>query len=443
MPKNIVICCDGTGNQFGECNSNVVKIYAALAIDEDQIGYYHPGVGTMGAPTARNKLESSWSRIKGLAFGAGFRDNVLDAYRYLMDNYEDGDRIFLFGFSRGAYTVRALAALLYGYGLLCAGNEGHIPYVWRLLVSELKKKRRANLPQIDVQAGFKETFSHKHLNLYFVGLWDTVSSIGWISEPLQLLYMAQNPLVKIGRHAISIDERRCFYQDNLWGKALEDQDILQVWFPGVHSDVGGSYDQIESGLSNIALRWLLEEAKKVGVKTNPSHEQLIFGQIKDNPASSLFQAPNNPPTIHDQLKGAWWLLEIFPHRFYSKDLGREQWRIPLGRRRDIPELSLVHPSVKTLMREPSLNYIPANLPESALVPVAPRAEAIQQQCKIKTDISGYFLFDPLRKFGAPSDGHTNSGKKMATATTVAVGLIAVGCAIGLVKHLFFNPLPRF
>src|ERR1700674_4497018 len=105
MPKNIVICCDGTGNEFGgDCNSNVVKLYSTLVINETQVGYYHPGVGTMGSPTARNRLEKRWSRVKGLAFGAGLTANVADAYRYLMNVYADGDNVYLFGFSRGSYT---------------------------------------------------------------------------------------------------------------------------------------------------------------------------------------------------------------------------------------------------------------------------------------------------------------------------------------------------
>ncbi|MGB6800786.1 MAG: DUF2235 domain-containing protein, partial [Candidatus Sulfotelmatobacter sp.] len=133
MGKNIVICCDGTGNEFGEHNSNVVKLYSALIIDgKRQVGYYHPGVGTMGAPSAHNKISEAWSVVTGLAFGAGLLANVGDAYRYLMNVYEDGDRVYLFGFSRGAYTVRALAGVIHMFGLLCPGNNGLIPYIIRL-----------------------------------------------------------------------------------------------------------------------------------------------------------------------------------------------------------------------------------------------------------------------------------------------------------------------
>ena len=124
MSKNIVICCDGTGNEYGDHNSNVVKVYRTLVInDAQQVAYYHPGVGTMGAPTARNRLEKVWTMLTGLAFGGGLLDNVADAYRYLMEIYKDGDQVYLFGFSRGAYTVRALAGLLHMFGLLCPGSR--------------------------------------------------------------------------------------------------------------------------------------------------------------------------------------------------------------------------------------------------------------------------------------------------------------------------------
>src|SRR5262245_60564890 len=116
MPKNIVICCDGTGNEFGETNSNVVKLYRVLVQDyQTQVAYYHPGLGTMGAPSALGKLAQWWTKVKGLAFGYGLKDNIGDAYSYLMETYQPGDSVYLFGFSRGAYTVRALAAMLYMY----------------------------------------------------------------------------------------------------------------------------------------------------------------------------------------------------------------------------------------------------------------------------------------------------------------------------------------
>jgi uncharacterized protein (DUF2235 family) len=158
VPKNIVICCDGTRNEFGDHNSNVVKLYGTLIIDgRRQIGYYHPGVGTMGAPTARNRISKAWSIVMGLAFGAGLLSNVGDAYRYLMNVYEDGDRVFLFGFSRGAYTARALAGVLHMFGLLCPGNDGlsHIFLIARKTAA-LRKSQPVIQPVVAVSYTYLE-----------------------------------------------------------------------------------------------------------------------------------------------------------------------------------------------------------------------------------------------------------------------------------------------
>jgi uncharacterized protein (DUF2235 family) len=117
-PKGIFVCCDGTGNEFAakdslNGNSNVVKLYTALKLDNQQVAYYHPGVGTLGDP-GKKGLARKWSVVKGLAFGSGFQDNVLDAYRYLMQHYADGDKVYIFGFSRrvhGSGAGRAAARI--------------------------------------------------------------------------------------------------------------------------------------------------------------------------------------------------------------------------------------------------------------------------------------------------------------------------------------------
>ncbi|MGB6480633.1 MAG: DUF2235 domain-containing protein, partial [Candidatus Sulfotelmatobacter sp.] len=305
MGKNIVICCDGTGNEFGEHNSNVVKLYSALIIDgKRQVGYYHPGVGTMGAPSAHNKISEAWSVVTGLAFGAGLLANVGDAYRYLMNVYEDGDRVYLFGFSRGAYTVRALAGVIHMFGLLCPGNNGLIPYIIRLYAK--RTRNAAGMKNtFEVADGFKFAFC-RDCPLYFVGVWDTVSSVGWIWDPLKLPYTGQNPEIINGRHAVSIDERRCYFRNNLWGDQLPGQNIKQVWFAGVHSDVGGSYAAAESGLSQIALEWMLCEAVPLGLLVDPGKTDQILARVPPTtiPPPAPVQ-PNPAQKIHDSLTGGW------------------------------------------------------------------------------------------------------------------------------------------
>src|SRR6516225_4601020 len=115
-----------------------------------------------------------------------------------------------------------------------------------------------------IAAQFQETFSRK-CPIYFLGVWDTVNSVGWVYNPTIIPFTQNNPAIQIARHAISLDEHRAFYRQNLLGDGRPGQDFKQVWFAGVHSDVGGSYPEAESGLSKIALRWMLDEARTAGL----------------------------------------------------------------------------------------------------------------------------------------------------------------------------------
>jgi uncharacterized protein (DUF2235 family) len=171
MAKKIVICCDGTGNEFGESKSNVVKLYKMLVHDDSQIAYYHPGVGTMGSRNALTAISKWWTKVIGLAFGYGISDNIADAYQFLMRTYEPDDTLYVFGFSRGAYTARALCGMLHIIGLLREDNEGLIPYSIRML-------KEKNI-DFGVAADFKKTFC-RECQTHFVGVWDTVSSVGWV-----------------------------------------------------------------------------------------------------------------------------------------------------------------------------------------------------------------------------------------------------------------------
>jgi len=359
VPKNIVICFDGTGNEFGDHNSNVVKLYNTLVIDgRRQVGYYHPGVGTMGSPTAHNKISSAWSIVMGLAFGAGLLTNVADAYRYLMNVYEDGDNVFLFGFSRGAFTARALAGVLHMFGLLFPGNEGLIPYITRLYAK--KTRDAAGMTHtFKVADGFKSTFC-RHCPLHLVGVWDTVSSVGWVWNPLKLAYTGQNPDMANGRHAISIDERRCYFRNNLWGAQLPNQTLKQVWFSGVHSDVGGSYADAESGLSQITLEWMLCEAVSLGLLVDRERAEQVLGRVPPPPP---IVSPDPAARIHNSLTSVWWILEFLPHSYYDPTKKKSRWRIPLGAPRFIPDGSVLHETVhQKLQVDP--NYKPPNMPNN-------------------------------------------------------------------------------
>jgi uncharacterized protein (DUF2235 family) len=363
MAKNIVICCDGTGNEYGDRNSNVVNLYRALVLnDARQVAYYHPGVGTEGSPTSRNRLEAAFSMVMGLGFGEGLLSYVGDAYRFLMNEYAEGDQIFLFGFSRGAYTVRALSGMIHMYGLLHLGNEGMIPYILKMYARHTREAD-GMLPTLKVAEGFKQTYSRSP-RLHMVGVWDTVSSVGMVWDPLKLPYTAENPSMVHGVHALSIDERRCFFRNNLWGAPVntkpgeEPQTIHQVWFAGVHSDVGGSYPSAESGLSQITLEWMMCEAVKFGLLVDPWRAQMILGCYP--PPPPVAANPGQP--IHVSLRGLWWLLEAIPRRVYDFTKKKKHWTIPLDSSRLIPPGSIVHQSVVDKIAVDA-TYRPKNLPE--------------------------------------------------------------------------------
>jgi hypothetical protein len=353
MARNIVVCCDGTGNQYGAANSNVVKLYWTLSAQDKQVAYYHPGIGTMGSRNALTAIGKWWTKVRGLAFGYGFSDNIADVYSFLMREFNPGDQIFIFGFSRGAYTARALCGVLHMFGLLTPGNEALIPYALRLYKSNDPEK-------FHIADGFRTTFC-VDCKPYFLGVWDTVSSVGWILDPVsvktgRLPYTAALPDIPILRHAVSIDERRAFFRQNLIHEPVSPaQNLKQVWFAGVHSDVGGSYAESESGLSKIALRWMLCEAQSAGLRLDPQKVIDVLG-------GKIPYAPPDPcAQQHESLRGFWWLGEFWPKRyFYPVQVPGQvapNWessiQLNLARRRVIPDGAHIHQSVFDRIRAKS------------------------------------------------------------------------------------------
>ncbi len=352
MPKNIVICCDGTANEFARDNTNVVKLYSTLVHESPmQCTYYHPGIGTMEPPGALTPLRRRLTRLFGMAFGMYLELDIRDAYVFLMQTYEPGDQVFLFGFSRGAYTVRAVASLLRMYGLLRGGNEALVPYAIRMMMAitrardrDATRYRQAIDNYFDLAEQFKATMA-RECRPWFVGVWDTVSSVGWVENPLRLPYVADNGGIHYGRHAIAIDERRAFFRTNLWRPGSDPAeshgpiDLLQVWFPGVHCDVGGGYPESESGLSKLALEWMLDEAEHRGLMVESDKKHALLGGV---PGCA---APDPDGRLHNSLTGLWQLAEYVPKRHYTWTTGREEHRANRFRRRTIPPGSTIHWSV--------------------------------------------------------------------------------------------------
>ena len=382
MSKNLVLCCDGTNNEFGPENTNVVRLIQVLDRDPNrQRLYYDPGVGTLPEPGFVTWLGKKISDMSGLAFGAGLSWKVQEAYGYLMEQWEPGDRVFVFGFSRGAYTARVLAGMLHAFGLLSPGNENLVPYVMRLYKSARKERQKSSGALGRWQKlcdEFRWTFARtiftgddeRRFPVHFLGVWDTVSSVGWVWDPDKFPYTARNPSVETIRHAVSVDERRWFFRQNLMKKASgyvtaqrKEQDLKEFWFAGVHSDVGGGYPEIfsekprvtYSGLWRVPFEWMVTEARNAGLSVVDER----LGKVLQRTPPCEFPWDEQQ---HESLTRGWWPAEFVPKRVWRSDLQRMQWQMGLGRHRHIPDNALIHRS--TLLRMRETGYAPPNISKS-------------------------------------------------------------------------------
>jgi uncharacterized protein (DUF2235 family) len=356
--RNIVICCDGTANEFGTNNTNVVRLAQVLERDTDaQMSFYDPGIGTLPEPGVFTRIGKKVSQWVDLAFATSLKSKVGAAYAYLMSTWRPGDRVFLFGFSRGAYTVRVLAAMLHEIGLLPHGNQMLIPYAIRLF-------HAAKTPgsKYDNLAGaFRESFaretgaSDRRFPIHFVGVWETVSSVGWVWDQATYPFTRYNPSIATIRHAISLDERRAFYRQNRFSRVESTgQDLVQHWFAGAHSDIGGGYT--DGDLWRCTFDWMLDEAIAKGLIINEEWRRKIAPPIPPDgpqPWASI---------AHESLTGAWWLCEFFPKWQWNEQKRRHDIHLNLGRRRTINDGELLHSS--TLWRIKKTDYNPSNLSES-------------------------------------------------------------------------------
>jgi uncharacterized protein (DUF2235 family) len=350
MTRNLILCLDGTSNQYSATNTNVIKLYAMLdRARNDQLSYYQPGIGTIPPPGVWGRFKSWFLTRLDLAIAWLLSQHVTDAYRFLMRYYQEGDSVFIFGFSRGAYTARAVAGMLYKVGLLTQGNEELIPFAWDIF------KREDDRTLAD---GFRKTFC-RPVQVHFLGLWDTVSSVGWAWAPKHFQFTQNNPGVSIVRHAVALDERRAYFVQNLWGNQPP-TDIEQVWFPGVHCDIGGGYAENESGLSAIALKWMVGQAETAGLFVNQQMKATVLPQ-RDVPGAN-YVAPCAGGPLHESLKGWWWLAEFIPKRYRDPSANfATRWMIHAGRHRHVNDGAKIHQSVFDRTKLVS-TYQPTNLP---------------------------------------------------------------------------------
>ena len=378
MPRSIVICCDGTGNEIDDNHSNVLKLYRTLEKSEEQITYYDPGLGTLGAQSDWGRIKQNVEKIAGLALGYGLDRNVLDAYRFLVTHYEKGDAIYLFGFSRGAYTVRVLAGFINAMGLL---NPDQVNLAGYAFVTYKQLDESSDYTGVRL---FERSLRPLHPPIAFLGLWDTVSSIivprsdrFFIPSLRQLAFTANNPSVECVRHALAIDERRRMFRPFLWAEGElywgnpfktgepTPQDVKQVWFAGVHSDVGGGYREEQSGLAKLALNWMIEESPTALKYVTTTVKQVAKGIPRAN-STIEYAKPDPLAEQHQSLTLGWQPLEYLPKRcrlsVWPERNASSGWYVPRGEARYIAPASVIHPSVRERVVG-GVAYSPENLPD--------------------------------------------------------------------------------
>ncbi len=375
MPKTIAIFADGTGNAFAANKSNVWRLYRALDLSApDQIADYIKGVGTSGVRV--------FALIDG-ATGIGVPSNVRKLYRFLCWNWNEGDRIFLFGFSRGAFTIRALVGLIDKEGLVPREIDGapvanaemqrnaaeawrsyrrktipwnkSLPTIWagRLL----RDAALAALRLLSRGRGYDEvrkaTAAQKRLKIpiAFLGLFDTVEAFGvpveevrvavdWAIWPVSFRTRVLSPNVETARHALSLDEERTTFHPIRFDMTRETTErIREVWFAGVHSDVGGGYP--DAALAFVSLAWIAGEAQNAGLRFAP---QALdgFRQV----ASAL-------GPLHNSRAGLAVLYRYDPRH--------------IGEGRSSGGPPVIHHSVTEKMVFGAENYAPITLPSTAMV----------------------------------------------------------------------------
>lgn len=288
MNKRIIICSDGTwsapdqkeGREYKPTNvAKIARAIKPIASDhKQQIVFYDWGIGA--------DQKGVISRLTAGLCGIGIDKNILDAYRFIIHNYVKGDEIFLFGFSRGAYTVRSLVGLIRNSGILQKIYLDKIEKSYRLY----RNKLHPNSESIKL---FREKYS-RETEIKFIGVWDTVGSLGipitpskwiskkiirWLNRRYEFHDVELSKIVRNAYHALAIDEKRNPFRATLWQNTLKiGQKVEQVWFPGVHGDVGGGYT--EDQLGGVTFMWMKDKAESCGLEFDKKYvKSKIFPDI--------------------------------------------------------------------------------------------------------------------------------------------------------------------
>lgn len=303
MSKNIVVLSDGTGQEGGVgYNTNIYKIFNIIEDrTKNQIAFYDPGLGTAGAELLQQVT------------GYGISKNIKDCYKFIFENYESGDQIYLLGFSRGAATVRSLSSFIHYFGILPKSRPDLVDEAYGIYKIKNEEKRRSQA----------ESFIERHHTMWarikFLGCFDTVSALGFpikgISSLLDRISFFNHNFhnfklsksVEKAYHALSIDDKRKTFHPTLWDSDIESyQTLKQVWFSGVHTDVGGGYK--EHDLSDIPFLWLFRQAELNGLKIY-SKDRIVI-------------TPKADGIMHDSMQG-WWQSIIYKEKVRSWPISRK------------------------------------------------------------------------------------------------------------------------
>src|SRR5215813_1458228 len=342
MPKRICVCFDGTWNtpsnnadldavtQAGDGTSfekvdlkdgietNVCRFYRSIkvgpskkgSVDIMQVKWYDKGVGT-----------NWYDRVAGGAFGLGLSRKIREGYKFLSDVYVDGDSVFIFGFSRGAYTARSLVGMIRNCGLIAKGvlNKPDPDDNDELMEAyELYRTRDAGPDSIRAQS-FRQKYNARVIEIAFVGVWDTVGALGipiesfdeFDKEEFEFHDTELSGIVKNACHAVAVDEHRQPYAPTLWDpKKKPDQVVEQRWFVGAHGDIGGGYK--DRRLSDMTLKWMQLKAQACGLELDPSGIPDVSEKNWDGTVADSFR----------QFLGG--LFHLF-HKPYYRPIGRAEF----------------------------------------------------------------------------------------------------------------------
>lgn len=427
MSKNLVLCFEGTSAGFGNPPpSNIIKLFSMLD-QNTQTCYYQPGIGTTFGGAVPD-IESSTYFKYGLdsiknsldaAFALSFESHVQAAYLFLMRFWTPKSKVYIFGFSRGGYTARVLIGFLECFGLFHQGLEMLVPLAWRVYSGWEKAGRPRRDPTSLFLLHLRRLFG-QDIRVQFLGIWDTVSLVGILTDRL-FPFTTCSSIVDHIRHAQSIDERRAkyrqvpFYVDDhtsdravpsllhriwIWANSLwfsnhsdtnVSKDILEMWFPGSHGDMGGSWGLDENGkrLSEVPFRWLIAEGCKFGVQLGKDSIESYWERYQPKDSLLLYQHDNlslRRSKVQEQeiFEGAdgvilrcngrgnssflksiwWWFLELIPFNTkIAKGNGRwtNKFSPNLGKNRVLPPNAQLHWSVFYRLALVD-DYRPNNLP---------------------------------------------------------------------------------